>query len=220
MKVKLILALAGVALMAAADAKGLIGFKFEADHTDCLYRLGEDAVVTITATNGAGEAVRTGSVRVEWDNYGRRNLGVVKEWNFAEKNPLVVKGALDKPGFMRVRVQGKDSEGAWIGCQWGVGFEPEKIRPASERPADFDAFWEGASARFAKEVPIDAKMEKDEQTGMAPEAAARTIVKVALQKGRVKPYYAIGFSYKLLVLLDSLLPCRTVRWLLFLLYGK
>ena len=64
------------------------------------------------------------------------------------------------------------------------------------------------------------KMEKDEQGGMAPEQAARTIVRVALKQGRVKPYYAIGLSYKFLVLLDSLLPCRTVRWLLFLLYGK
>ena len=65
-----------------------------------------------------------------------------------------------------------------------------------------------------------AKMEKDEQTGMSPEAAARTIVRVALQKGRVKPYYAIGLPYKLLVFLDNLLPCRAVRWLLFQLYGK
>ena len=65
-----------------------------------------------------------------------------------------------------------------------------------------------------------AKMEKDEQNGMAPEAAARTIAKVALKPGRVKPYYAIGLSYKFLVLLDSLLPCRTVRWLLYQLYGK
>ncbi len=71
--------------------------------------------------------------------------------------------------------------------------------------------------RIARSV---ARMEKDEQNGMSPEAAARTIVRVALQKRRVKPYYAIGFSYKFLVLLDSLLPCRPVRWLLFQLYGK
>jgi NAD(P)-dependent dehydrogenase (short-subunit alcohol dehydrogenase family) len=65
-----------------------------------------------------------------------------------------------------------------------------------------------------------AKMEKDEQNGMAPEAAARTIARVALQPGRVKPYYTIGLSYKCLVLLDHLLPCRAVRWLLYQLYGK
>ena len=65
-----------------------------------------------------------------------------------------------------------------------------------------------------------ARMEKDETNGMSPDRAAKTIVRVALQKRRVKPYYAIGFSYKFLVLLDSLLPCRPVRWLLFQLYGK
>ena len=65
-----------------------------------------------------------------------------------------------------------------------------------------------------------ARMEKDETNGMSPDRAAKTIVRVALQKRRVKPEYTIGFSYKLLVLLDSLLPCRAVRWLLFQLYGK
>ena len=106
-----------VCLCATADAKGLVGFKFESDRSDCLYKLGDEAVITVTATNGAGEAVKVGSARVEWNNYGRRNLGVVTEWNFAEKNPLVVRGSLDKPGFMRLRVRGKDCEGAQIGRQ-------------------------------------------------------------------------------------------------------
>ena len=65
-----------------------------------------------------------------------------------------------------------------------------------------------------------ARMEKDEMNGMSPEAAARTIVRVATQKRRVKPYYAIGFTYKCLVFLDNLLPCRPVRWLLYQMYGK
>ena len=65
-----------------------------------------------------------------------------------------------------------------------------------------------------------ARAEAQPLDRLRPEAAARTIVRVALQKRRVKPYYAIGFSYKFLVLLDSLLPCRLVRWLLFQLYGK
>ena len=160
---KSILVAAFAAAAVTASARGLIGFKFEADHADCLYRLGEEAAVTVTATNGAGEAVRSGFVRVEWDNYGGHNLGVIKKWDFAERNPIVVKGALDKPGFMRVRVQGTDSNNFWIGCQWGVGFEPEKIRPASERPADFDKFWADAIAKYDREVPVNdetAKMEE------------------------------------------------------------
>ena len=76
---------------------------------------------------------------------------------------------------------------------------------------------EAYQGRISRSV---ARMEKDEANGMSPDAAARTIVRVALQKGRVKPYYAIGLSYKFLVLLDSLLPCRPVRFLLYQLYGK
>ena len=121
---KSLLFAAAAAASVSAPAKGLIGFRFEAVHADCLYRLGEEAAVKVTATNGAGEAVKSGCVRVEWDNYGRHNFGVIKEWNFAERNPIVVKGSLDKPGFLRVRVTGEDAEGSWIGCQWGVGFEP------------------------------------------------------------------------------------------------
>ena len=71
--------------------------------------------------------------------------------------------------------------------------------------------------RIARSV---ARMEKDEQNGMSPAEAARTIVRVALQKGPVKPFYTIGLSYKLLVGLERLLPCRTVRFLLYHLYAK
>ena len=65
-----------------------------------------------------------------------------------------------------------------------------------------------------------ARMEKDEQSGMAPEAAAKVIARVALKKGRVKPRYAIGPVYKFLVFLDNILPVRAVRALLYVLYAK
>ena len=69
--------------------------------------------------------------------------------------------------------------------------------------------------RIARSV---AKMEKDEKNGMAPEVAGRFLARVALKK-RVKPYYAIGASYKLFVMLSRLLPCRLIAWLLGLLYS-
>ena len=65
-----------------------------------------------------------------------------------------------------------------------------------------------------------ARMEKDEIGGMDPRAAAKTIVRVALKKGRVKPHYVIGFEYKLLALLGRILPCRPVRWILYQMYAK
>ena len=71
--------------------------------------------------------------------------------------------------------------------------------------------------RIARSV---ARMEKDEQGGMTPEAAARTIVRVATKPGNVKPYYTIGLSYKCLVFLDNLLTCGAVKRLLYMLYAK
>lgn len=71
------------------------------------------------------------------------------------------------------------------------------------------------AGRIARSV---AKMEKDEENGMPPEAAGSFLAKVALKK-RVKPFYAIGASYKLFVMLSRLLPCRLISWLLGLLYG-
>ena len=53
---------------------------------------------------------------------------------------------------------------------------------------------------------------------MAPEVAGRFLAHVALKK-RVKPYYAIGLTYKFFVLLSRILPIRMIGWLLGLLYA-
>ena len=84
---------------------------------------------------------------------------------------------------------------------------------ARKKSAAGDAEYGG---RIARSV---ARMEKDEQNGMAPEVAARTIARVALKK-KVKPHYTIGLSYQFLVFLDRVLPCGLVRKLLYVLYAR
>ncbi len=69
--------------------------------------------------------------------------------------------------------------------------------------------------RISKSVAV---MEKDERTGMAPAVAGAYIAKIALKK-KVKPYYAIGFTYKFFCVLMRLLPCGFSNWLLGLIYG-
>lgn len=71
------------------------------------------------------------------------------------------------------------------------------------------------SGRITRSV---ARMERDEQRGMSPDRAARRICQVA-GKRRVKPLYAIGFSYQLICVLCQLLPCRLRNWIIGLLYG-
>ncbi|WP_025761363.1 acetylxylan esterase [Dyadobacter tibetensis] len=65
-------------------------------------------------------------------------------------------GTLKKPGFLRcivtINIDGKRYRGIAT-----AGFEPEKIQPTVDNPADFDTFWDQARKELAK-VPIDARM--------------------------------------------------------------
>ena len=64
-----------------------------------------------------------------------------------------------------------------------------------------------------------AGMERDEQTGMQPEAAGRFIRRVAMKTGR-KPIYTIGGTYKFFCMLAKLLPKPALNWLVGLIYAK
>lgn len=63
------------------------------------------------------------------------------------------------------------------------------------------------------------RMEHDEQNGMTPEKAAKTICRVCRKK-LVKPLYAIGFSYKAVCALLKLLPCGLANRVLGMIYAK
>ena len=63
-----------------------------------------------------------------------------------------------------------------------------------------------------------AKMEKDELTGMAPEAAGAYVAKIALRRN-VKPLYAIRFDYKFYTILARILPVRAFSALIRVLYA-
>ncbi len=72
------------------------------------------------------------------------------------------------------------------------------------------------SGRISRSVAV---MERDEENGMAPEIAGRMIAGIAV-KGRVKPLYTLGFSYKLLGFLHRLLPCSLVNRIIGMIYAS
>jgi len=57
-----------------------------------------------------------------------------------------------------------------------------------------------------------ARMERDEQSGMSPEAAAAVIIKAA-EKKRPRPFYIAGRTYSLLYFLSKLLPVSLVSYI-------
>ena len=70
--------------------------------------------------------------------------------------------------------------------------------------------------RIARSV---SGMERDEQTGMAPEQAGAIIARVATRKG-VRPVNTIGLQYKFFCFLAKVLPARWLNALVGLIYAK
>ena len=83
---------------------------------------------------------------------------------------------------------------------------------AREKSAAGDDIYGG---RIVRSV---AKMEQDEQNGMSADKAGSYIARIALKR-KVKPLYAIGFSYKLICFLLQVLPCRLKIYLIGKLYA-
>ena len=69
--------------------------------------------------------------------------------------------------------------------------------------------------RISRSVEL---MERDEQNGDSPEAAARFITTVAGRK-KIKPLYVIGLKYRLFVLAARILPIKIVNFVVGKLYG-
>ena len=72
------------------------------------------------------------------------------------------------------------------------------------------------SGRIARSV---AGMERDEQTGMAPEKAGAFIAHVATRKG-IKPVNTIGLQYQFFCFLAKILPAKALNFLVGLIYAK
>ncbi len=70
--------------------------------------------------------------------------------------------------------------------------------------------------RIARSVAL---MERDERTGMQPEAAGARIAKIAMKPGG-KPLYALGFAYKAAACAVKLLPRRLSNRIVGGIYAK
>lgn len=120
---------------------------------------GEETTFAISLLDGRGELKKSGSALVVIDNFGPQ-VQYSNRVDFAEANPLMVKGTLRDPGFLRLRVDipgvSRNLDDEPYMCS--VPYEHEKIVQGVPEPADFDAFWQGALAKLEAEVPLDATM--------------------------------------------------------------
>ena len=139
-------------------------FTVDCDEPARMRKVGETTEFRITCedlakTNGFG-----GPVEVWLDNFGTNVL--VRRTVCPEKgNPIVLRGTLTEPGFLRAVAMNPGSKTTFFGLGKGnvcasVGYEPEKIVQGLPCPDDFDAYWQGERKRLAAEVPLAATRER------------------------------------------------------------
>lgn len=128
------------------------------DHADWIYQNGENAQIEVSfykygmpvdaeicyeLADDMLPADKTGKVTLK---NGRANVNI---------------GTMKKPGFRDCKFTAQ-LDGKTYMHHVKVGFSPEKIMPFTEKPADFDSFWQENIARVQKS-PLRYKIEKSDK---------------------------------------------------------
>ncbi|MCK5805062.1 MAG: acetylxylan esterase, partial [Lentisphaeria bacterium] len=128
------------------------------DRPDAVYTCGETVTFTVSVKD-KGVVVQTGEVSVSLSLDRGRSLG--QQETALKNGSAVFTGTLDQPGFLRASVRVKHGGKTYRGLG-SAGFEPEKIRPATTLPDDFESFWEAGRKRIAA-IPADYRERRIEK---------------------------------------------------------
>jgi len=122
-----------------------------------VYKTGEPASFVLLVRDAQGQDVQEGTLNVKVTNFG--SLVITNAvFDLAEKNPITLSATLREPGFILGDASVK-IDGETVRQQFGAAFSPEKIMPGSDRPSDFDTFWDAAIQKLDDEVPVDPQIE-------------------------------------------------------------
>ena len=120
---------------------------------------GEETTFEILLLDGKGQLKSGGTAQLVIDNFGPQ-VQYSNRVDFAESNPVTVKGTLHEPGFLRLSVDvpgvSRNLDDRPYMCS--VPYEHEKIVQGVPEPEDFDDFWQTSLKRLEAEVPVDATM--------------------------------------------------------------
>lgn len=124
------------------------------DHTDWLYHTGEKAKFTVTVLRN-GNPVK--NVKVNYEVGAEKMKPAVSQTATLAGGTLVIDGGtLREPGFLRCTVIA-EVDGKTYKRLATAGYDPEKIKPTVDNPADFDSFWEKGKSELSR-IPLDARM--------------------------------------------------------------
>ena len=151
---------ASLALASLAFAKPV--FTVKVDKPNAIYKCGEKAVFTVTATDDEGKPLPS-AANVRITNDGGK---IIKEEtvDFTKGATRKFEATMETPSFLRLVVSSQydnaDGKKATAYKHGGAGFEPEMIRAARPEPKDFMDYWKGELEKAEKEIPLDVQMTK------------------------------------------------------------
>lgn len=150
--VSLLLLSATVAV--SQPSESIIKVNVAADHGDWLYKSGEKVkfLVEVTKNN-----VALSGVEITYE-IAEDNMPPTKKESLTLKNgkATIEGGTMKTPGFLRCSIDAL-YDGKKYNGKATAGFDPEKIQPTVQLPADFVAFWDKAKTEAAK-IPLDSRL--------------------------------------------------------------
>lgn len=147
---------------ASALPKGKISIEITPDRTeDWRYSAG-DSVAYDIVVRVDGKPLKNASVKY---TFAREKMPAheTPRATLPDGRLRVKTAGMPCPGFLTCRVFLLDEKGATVADDLAqAAFDPEKLRPMTDMPEDFAAFWERAKAENAK-IPMDPRVERAEQ---------------------------------------------------------
>ena len=182
MKVKELLA---AGMIAAAGVLPAQQMDIVAEGTP-VFKAGQEIRFTATARNKNKEVLKAGSVVFSFKDSGGKKLRDDLAIDLSKENPAKFTVKMDHPGFVLVMASSvKLPDGKVV--KWsktpfaplgGAAVEPEKIRPGTACPKDFDEFWRKGVESFR-----NAKIEVTEAPDVKREGCKVSRVKISFPDG-------------------------------------
>lgn len=128
------------------------------DHGDWLYQCGEKAKVEVGFyLYGVPQNIEV-EYEIAPDMMPATSKGRIKLKN---GRGVIAIGTLKEPGFLDLRLTSTINNKKYL-HHMKVGFSPEKLKPYTKNPADFDAFWQ-QNLKEARKTPVSVTCKKAEQ---------------------------------------------------------
>lgn len=124
------------------------------DHRDWNYRCKEKCEFNIQVYEAQNLLP---DVRIDYELGAEMYPDVKKEGVELKNGSLKVSGTLAQPGFLRCKVKAHVNGYTYEGLATAA-YEPEKLQPVTQMPADFENFWQ-ETLKNARQAPLNATFE-------------------------------------------------------------